>query len=120
MTPGSLVASLGTVSDSSLSATPAVIVVSLISNPVLASGTRYWIGLSSNGSGVFQFSTDTSGTGVSGEFLKNTNGVFPNSDGPYQMEVALGTAPEPSVFAMTIAGLSILLAFAYRRKVSFR
>jgi len=57
-----------------------------------------------------------SGTGVSTEFFKNSNGVFPNSDGPYQMEVALGTAPEPSVFVLTTAGFGILLAFAYRKK----
>jgi hypothetical protein len=120
-TPGSLLASLGTISDSTLSTVPAVIAVSLTSNPVLASGTRYWIGLSSNGTGVFQYSTDTSGTGVSTEFFKNSNGVFPNTDGAYQMEVALGSsAPEPSVFALTIAGLGMLLAVAYRKKVSVR
>ena len=117
--PGSLLASLGTISDSGLTSAPAVITLSLTSNPVLASGTRYWIGLSSVGSGIWQFSADTSGTGVSGQFFANANGVFPNTESPYQMEVALGSAvPEPSMFAPMVAGLSILLAFAVRRKLS--
>jgi hypothetical protein len=119
--PGSLLASLGTISDSGLATTPAAITVSLTSNPVLASGTRYWIGLSSVGSGIWQWSADTSGTGVSGEFFANSNGVFANTDNPYQMEVQLGSSvPEPSMFAPMLAGLSIVLAFALRRKVSFR
>jgi hypothetical protein len=120
--PGSLLASLGTISDSGLTTTPAAITVSLTSNPVLASGTRYWIGLSSVGSGIWQWSADTSGTGVSGEFFANHAGVFPNNtDNPYQMEVQLGSSvPEPSMFAPMVAGLSILLAFALRGNVSFR
>jgi hypothetical protein len=53
---------------SDLTPTPGFVVVTLTSNPVLAAGTRYWLGLSSAGSGDWAFNSDTSGVGVSGEF----------------------------------------------------
>ena len=119
--PGSFLATLGTINDSDLSSTPADISVSLTSNPVLAPGTRYWIQLFTDGSGIWQWSDDISGVGVSGEYFANMNGVFSNSDSPYQMQVALaGSAPEPSTFAPMLGGLGILLAFAVRMRASLR
>jgi len=89
--PSTQLAVLGTIDDSTLSMPPSLVDVGLVSNPVLSSDTRYWIGLSTTGASVWEWSFDTSGTGVAGEFFGNENSDFPNSDGPYQMAIALGS-----------------------------
>lgn len=102
--PGAFVTDLGTVLDSSLTTTDSLITISLIANPALSAGTRYWIILTEptlgGGSPLWDPATSASGTGVSGEF--NGDGNYPytttfavesNSTGvPYVMQVTVATA----------------------------
>jgi hypothetical protein len=114
--PSTLISDLGTIDDSGLSGSLGLLTVALTANPVLSSGTRYWIGLvGSDTTAVWSWTLDTSGTGVEDEFLANSDGVFPNvGNGGYQMEVEAAdlTTPEPSTFALgaiAIAGLALRL-----------
>jgi hypothetical protein len=107
--PGTLYAAIGTVSESSLSATASVWNVSLVSPLSLAANTRYWVGLSTNNGAVMQwwYSSNSAGTGVTGEYFSNNNGTFQNvGDGPYQMSVSVTAVPEPTTSAMALAGLA--------------
>ena len=94
--PGSLLTTIGTLNDTSLSASPSSFDFPLGTPALLAANTRYWIGISTtNGSAAFwDWSLDIGGTGVSTGFFANDGGVSPNVDGPYQMRVtALSGAP---------------------------
>jgi hypothetical protein len=89
--------------------------VSLLDNPVLTAGTRYWIGLSdfADGAVYWSWSTDTSGPGVAGEYWAYGGGVVePNSEGPFQMELSVAGVPDApntaSMLALCAAGLAIL------------
>jgi hypothetical protein len=115
--PGSVIAQLGSISDSSLTEFPGgVHDVSGFAPIGLSANTRYWIELSSSNSySMWDFSPDTSGTGVANEFFANQLGVFANATGePYQMQVNTMAIPEPSTFALGIAGLGTVLAFRWR------
>jgi len=106
--PGSLLATIGTVSDSSLSGTASVWSVSLASPLSVAAGTRYWVGLSTNdnANGGWSYATTSNGTGVAGEYLSNSTGTFSNvGNGPYQMKVSVAV-PEPSLPVMALVGLA--------------
>jgi hypothetical protein len=52
---------------------------------------------------------------VAGEFFSNANGVFPNFDGPYQMQISAPGVPEPGTWAMMILGAA-MIGFAARRQ----
>ena len=83
----------------------------------LSADTRYWIGLSSTGTTDWSFSADISGPGVAGEFFANQDGVFPNSEAPYQMELTGSTSsvvPEPSTWAMMAIGFAGLGFLGFR------
>jgi hypothetical protein len=125
-TPGTLIATLGTISDASISAGINDYTVSLLSNPLLAASTRYWIGLSDTGDSTgWSWTSDLSGTGVSGEYQANYAGgstvrVFANTaeDGPYQMLLTTAAAvPDAGstayLFGLGLAGLVVL-----RRKLA--
>lgn len=86
---------------------------------MLAPNTRYWIELSLNALGAelgnWSYSIDTSGTGVAGEYSASqpnfsvgdhTWFVVPNSVGPFQMEVAGTTVPEPPSVILLATGLA--------------
>jgi hypothetical protein len=112
--PGSVLAHLGTISDSSLSSSPGVIDVSGFAPVVLSANTRYWIQLSSpDTSAVWYYSYDTSGPGVAGEYFYGGLGVFPNSDGPFQMQV--NVVPEPSSVTLGLFGIGTFAVFLRRR-----
>ena len=116
--PGALITTLGTVNDFAIISNPTLIDVALGANPVLAAGTRYWIGLLGTGSTAsWNWTTDTSGIGVNGEYFSHGGLVFPNNpDGGYQMEVEIGAGvPEPATFGMAGAMLAGLFAFLRRR-----
>jgi hypothetical protein len=123
--PGSLIATLGTVSDSALGSTLADYTFNLSTPDTLAASTTYWIQLSSDdgSSAAWAWSSDQSAPGVSGQSYANIVGVFPGTYGPYQMSVndppPAGTVPtpEPSVFSLLAIGLGALV-FASRRKLS--
>ncbi len=118
-TPGTLIQNLATIEDSSLGS--ALSLVALSFGPVsLAANTQYWIQLNStNTSADWSWSMDTSGTGVAGLYFADANGVYPNSQGPYQMAV-IGSAggladpplvPEPAsaaLFAVALAGIGVV------------
>ena len=115
-TVGGFLANLGTIDDSSLPSSLTLIDLTLVSNPYLDSGTRYWIGLTGSGNttGIWSYTTDTSGIGVNGEYFQNSVGTAPNNpDGGYQMEVEVGATPEPSTLLL---GASTLLALALLRR----
>ncbi|MGH7154778.1 MAG: choice-of-anchor R domain-containing protein [Acetobacteraceae bacterium] len=121
--PGSLLMTIGTIADASLS-TSAPTVVNLPFGTVynLAPMTRYWIELSSSGStSQWYWSLDQGKPGVSGEFFYNARrGVQSNLDGPYQMCTAdsgggcstpLASVPEPAgvgVLVMALMGLGLM------------
>ena len=112
-TPGSEIVSLGTIADSSLSTTPGLFPVTLSSNPTLSSNTRYWIGLSTSGTGKWEWSSNLSGTGVSGEYFYNYNleTLSNSSQGfAYQMQVVMdpSSVPEPSTLLSGASGLIAL------------
>lgn len=89
----------------------------------LAPNTRYWIELSIFTNAYWSVTLDTSGIGVAGEFTASQFNypspvwlVVPNTVGPYQMEVAGTTVPEPSSFLLLASGLSGLAAVAFWRR----
>ena len=107
--PGSLFATIGTVSDSSLSGTASVWSVSLVSPLSLAVSTRYRVGLSTtnNATSQWSYASTSLGTGVASEYFSNSLGTFANlGDGPYQMAVSVTAIPEPSLYAMALVGLA--------------
>lgn len=110
--PGAVLDVIGTLSDNALSGTPTVFDFPVVPSFPLAANTRYWIELSSpDSTAEWSYSLDTSGPGVSGEFFGHQDQVFPNEEGPYQMEVTAETAapapaavPEPSSLALCALG----------------
>ncbi len=109
---------LGAIPDSLLSGSPEV--YSTNTNILLTADTRYWIGVASFDGGVAQWSwsTDISGPGVAGESFANQNGVFPNTDGPYQMEISDIAVPEPAAWALMLIGVGGVGWAARRRAKS--
>jgi len=109
-----LIATLGTIDNSTI-ATGGIndYSVSLLADPAVIAGTRYWIGLSdfSDGGIIWSWSSDTSGPGVAGEYWAYGGGVVvPNSvGGPYQMALsATPSVPDQgdtaSMLALSAAG----------------
>lgn len=114
--PGSLFATIGTVTDSSLSGTASVWNVSLGSSLSLAASTRYWVGLSTNNASTqWWYAASGTGTGVANEFFSNSTGNFVNAnDRPYQMLVTV--VPEPSLYALALVGLASGGLSMFRRR----
>ena len=114
--PGTLLDTLGSIDDSDLTGTPAAYSFPLGTDVDLAAGTRYWIELSapSTSGSEWSWSPDLSGPGVTGEYLANQGGVFPNVGEPYNMEVTAVPAPEPSTMALGALGVGALSL--YRRR----
>jgi hypothetical protein len=122
--PGLEIVDFGTLYDTSLSNTPTIYEIAT-GDPVLAPNTRYWIGIRDNSatgitSAFWDWSTDTSGIGVDGEFFANADGVFADEIyGPYQMSVdpvpaPVSSVPEPATNALLPLGASLLLALGFR------
>lgn len=107
--PGTQVAQLGTVSDSSLPTSGAAQSFDLPVNPpvALTPNTIYWILVTSSNNSIagFAWTTDTTGIGGSNEYTFYDGGVYPNIgqfDGPYQMRV---TAAAPATPAPTVTNV---------------
>ncbi|MGB7758780.1 MAG: choice-of-anchor R domain-containing protein [Bryobacteraceae bacterium] len=113
-TPGSLIAVLETFDDSTLRGGFQLVTLVLAANPGLSAETRYWIGVFGETADGWAYTTDTSGTGVAGEYYSNSGGTSQNEDGGgFQMEVGITPAPEPSTFFA-----SMLFALAMFRRAT--
>jgi hypothetical protein len=139
--PLTLLDTIATVSDNSLSTTLTDVNFALATPYTLAANTRYWIIASSTNSGTqWSYTQDLTGTGVAGEFnttfadqtppglLPNSsdfatypgciNGSFgpvgPNACTPFQMEVVV--TPEPSGLGIAALGLVGLVGWMRKRK----
>jgi hypothetical protein len=118
--PGALITTLGTFNDTSIVGYNVDTTVSLLSHPMLAPDTRYWIGLVDTGDASWAWGPDLSGPGVANEYLANQGGVFPNVGEPYMMDL-VGTSHPSVPDGMSTAGV-LGLAFAglagLRRKLA--
>jgi hypothetical protein len=131
--PLSLLYTIATVSDNSLSTTSlANYAFPLASPQTLAANTRYWIMASStNGSRtLWSYTEDLSGVGVAGEFNDDAFSLGPNSNEkgclvgpskanvctPFQMEII--ATPEPNGLGILSIGLAGLAGLIRRRKHS--
>ena len=128
--PGSFIANIGTVQDSSLGLAASIVPVSLTSNPTLAAGTRYWIfvtGASLSVTGPYWANASAaSGLGVSTEFSGVGNYpyttasvlTFDSSTAPRAMQVTVGGSagvagtPEPGSLWLGGIGLVAMLSSA--------
>jgi hypothetical protein len=118
---GSFIVSLGTISDSQLSAVPGIFTLSLVSNPALAANTRYWIGLtgpSSSATWNWTLDSTSQGIGSESEFFQNAGGTFPNDSGGYQMQVEVSGTPEPA--SLFLSGVALLTCGVILRRRSSR
>jgi hypothetical protein len=117
--PGSTIATLGTLLDSAVGASLAV--YDFTTDIVLAADTRYWIEVvAANGSQTqWSWSQDLTGTGVANEYFSNVNGVWANNPlGGYQMEIADNPSPpvpEPAGWTVLLVGGAFMAARRARR-----
>jgi hypothetical protein len=120
--PGSLIATLGTIDNSELGTALTDFVLPLAQNPILAADSRYWIGLTTaDSSASWGWGTDNTGTNVGNEVHQDFYGLWCNSDfaacnsnvspKPYVMQVN-GVLPEPA--SITLLGTSLALGLACR------
>lgn len=118
--PGSVLETFATVSDSSLSTSYATYTFTG-SSYTLAPSTTYWIELSSPDSSANWFWTlDDTGTGVAGEsfYIAQQGGVYSDTDGPYLMAipgVEVTSTPEAGMFITLAFGLGALFLVSLKR-----
>jgi len=112
--PGTPIYTIATVMDSSLTDSLQDYFFALAQPQVLDPNTRYWIGISSNDSTAgWSWSVDTSGIGVDGQYFANTNGIFTDDNGGYQMQVS--DVPEPATLVTLGTGVAGLLGVMRRK-----
>jgi hypothetical protein len=116
--PGSVLDTIGTIS-SPLSPSLEAYTFALATPFDLTANTTYWIELTatSGSNTLWSWSFDTSGPGVAGQFFANADGVSPNTDGPYQMDVSGTTSsvPEPGILLMLGSGIGALFLKGRRK-----
>ncbi len=126
--PGTVLNSLATINDSSLSVAGSTIDVS-VSSIALTANTRYWIEVNGAGGSSVEWSygVDATGTGVPGEYWAyNPGGTLTvtqndSTNTPFQMQVtatAVSSVPEPGTLSLALSALGIgVLGMARRRLV---
>ncbi|MEI8018771.1 MAG: choice-of-anchor R domain-containing protein [Schlesneria sp.] len=123
--PGSLLTTLGTFDDSTLSGTDSVYDIPVPSYGLVAN-TRYWIELSGSASSVaWDYAANGSGVGIIGEYWayspSGTIIVSANStdNWPFQMQVTTTSAsvvPEPGTMSLTLSALGLSIVVLARRR----
>lgn len=116
-TPGSLLTTIGTLPDTSLTTANSVFDFTLGTPFVLSASSRYWIELSSTASSTahWAYTSSSAGTGVASEYFysSGSGGTFANNPtGPFYMQVS--AVPEPSTLALL--GLSALVGCVVVRR----
>lgn len=119
--PGSLLATVGTLSSAAVSTADFAAYTFLPSSSIqLAANTTYWIEIEAVSPVAIEWSwsQDLSGTGVaSGSNYNGLLGSSPNTAfAPYQMSVAVQAVPEPASLALMLGGVGFLLASRTRQK----
>jgi hypothetical protein len=129
--PGTLLFTIGTLSDNDLPSSFAVVDFLLASPYGLTANTRYWLVLDSNDNSTaeWSWSSDQTALGVSGEYFGSLdeNGVYSNSityidpvskeevqGGPYQMR--LSDTPLPPSLLLLGSGLAGLGLLRFRKR----
>ena len=116
--PGALISTLGTLNDAVLGAGPAVYSVSVLTDPVLAPNTRYWIGLRDTGDVDWDFTHDSAGIEQTTEYhFVGGQGVQANGD--YLMEVSTSPGSVPDAGNVTFIaafGLMAMTRFIRNRR----
>ena len=124
--PGAIIATLGTVNDSALSAyTPATVDFLQATAIDLAANTRYWVEVSasSDSSAGWSYTADTTGIGVANEFNANSFQVYSNSGDPFltlindpnQLQVnGVAAVPLPTAAWLFASALGALTALRRR------
>lgn len=114
-TPGTLIATMDIISDTSVTTTTAGVYTFTSTNtPSVTSGTRYWIGLSNNVTTGINWAQciGNSGTGVAGEFYVTLGTVTSNNTGtPYQMQISIDQAVpclHPDTRVLTPQGYKVI------------
>jgi hypothetical protein len=104
--PGTLLTTIGTLSDNYLPSTLAVVDFPLATPYALAANTRYWLVLNSINSSTadWGWSFDQTAIGVAGEYFGHLTEVFGNINGPYQMR--LSDVPLPGAVWLLGSGLA--------------
>ena len=109
--PGTLIATIGQIDDSSLSSASAGAIVTLDvpSGIQLSADTTYWIEISgSAASGVeFAYESSDAGTGASGQSYDDDGQIFSNSGGAFVAAVFQGSGPQVpyDTIGQTVTGL---------------
>ncbi|PZP30926.1 MAG: hypothetical protein DI603_13405 [Roseateles depolymerans] len=112
-TPGSVLATLGTLSSAAVSTADFASYVFTPANGVqLAADTTYWIAIEalSPNAVEWSWSGDLGATGVAGGYNYNAlMGVSSNAAfAPYQMAVSVQAVPEPASVALLLGGLGLV------------
>lgn len=115
--PGTLLTLIGSLNDTSLSATLTVFDFVLATPYWIAPNTRDWIVLNTadGSSANWAWSDDQAAVGVAGEYFGHGTSVFSDTGGPYQMQLSDSGVPEPSTLLLALIGGSVLVA---RRRIA--
>lgn len=118
--PGTLLRTIGTLADTSLTNSLTIYDFTLSTPYELAANTRYWIALvadPTNGSVAAWSSSDSAaGTGVSGEYLEYQGSIYTNDNGPWNMEVMGSAVPEPASIVSALSGIVCLACYTFHRQ----